>query len=279
MSIVLAERPPSRDASRVSFTHANRVRISSDAALSPPSIHQRRPNYRQQRYAINAAQRDYSTRQGIRRCGQAGHRCGSALCAVCSTGRASQQRRDLMASLSASEHGTGLMWTATIATTPGRAYGQQRADLVRLIQATARGDWLGRRDIIGTARVIESEHSANGWHVHAHTLLVSRNELVRANARALALDLRDRYLSEADRLGIAASTTGQHVRIAAPLSRAVDYITKSRVHPGGHDAPSALWAEVTAGEADALSLIHDLEAGAFRRRSWTTTGVCRRLRG
>lgn len=182
-----------------------------------------------------------------------------------------------MASLGAADYGYALMWTATIATTPGRALRQQRDDLLRLIQATTRGGWLGRRGIIGTARVIEPERSSDGWHVHAHTLLVSSNEFVRANARAFAVDLRERYLSEADRLGIAASAEGQRVETARRVSDLVDYITKGRVRPGGQDAPSALWADVAAGDADALALVYDLEAGTLRCRSWTTTGVCRPL--
>lgn len=182
-----------------------------------------------------------------------------------------------MTSLGAVKFGYAVMWTATIATHCDRSHRQQHDDLMAVIQTTIKGGWLGRRGIIGTARVIESERTAAGWHVHAHVLLVSRNEFDRGEARAFALDLRTRYLAEAERLGVRASTAGQRVEKAKRVSDLVDYITKSRVRPGGTDAPSALWNAVGEGDGDALALIHDLEAGTFRRRQWTTTGVCRPL--
>lgn len=226
------------------------------------------------RYALNATQRVYSLRSKLRNCGQVGHKCGSALCAVCSTGRASQHRRDLMSALGSQHHGTALMWTATISSTPGRALRPQWGDLSQVLAATLKGGWLRRRGVAGSARAIEPKRGSEAWHVHAHSLIVFSETKSREDSVAFALSLRDRFLQQAEALDIDAGPQGQHVRVVTDLSIAVDYITKDRVSANGTNSASRLWASVHAGDADALSLIHELEAGAFRRRAWEVTGVC-----
>lgn len=114
-------------------------------------------------------------------------------------------------------------------------------------------------------------------HVHAHTLLVFRSEIDAERFRQFALTVRSRYLAEADRLGIAASAAGQDVSLVRSLPRVVRYITKMGVRANGTDSLSRLWAAVEQGDAEALSMVHELEGAAFRRRAWTTTGVCRPL--
>ncbi|MGX1701706.1 hypothetical protein [Microbacterium sp. NPDC055357] len=170
--------------------------------------------------------------------------------------------------------GTVLLWTATVPSMLGAALGPLRADLVRVIQATTGGGWLARRGVMGTARVIECKYSASGWHPHAHTMLVFRNELTPSEVVAFDVELRNRYLSKADRLDVAASAEGQDVRRYGAHSDAVDYITKERVSPHGTDSASVLWDLVRQGVADALTLVHELESGTYRRRSWAVTGVC-----
>lgn len=216
----------------------------------------------------------YSLRSKLRNCGQVGHKCGMALCAVCSTGRASQRRRELMRALGSQHHGTVLLWTATIASTPGRALRPQWGDLSRVLAETLKGGWLKRRGVAGSARAIEPKRGDAAWHVHAHSLIVFPESKSREDSLAFALSLRERFLQQAERLGIDAGPRGQHVRVVTELSRAVDYITKERVSANATNSASRLWASVHAGDADALSLIHELEAGAFRRRAWEATGVC-----
>ncbi|MDN3443730.1 hypothetical protein [Microbacterium sp. APC 3901] len=89
--------------------------------------------------------------------------------------------------------------------------------------------------------------------------------------------MRSRYLAEADRLGIAASADGQDVSLVRSLPRVVRYITKMGVRANGTDSLSRLWAAVEQGDAEALAMVHELEGAAYRRRAWTTTGVCRPL--
>ncbi len=152
---------------------------------------------------------------------------------------------------------------------------QQWGDLLAVIQATTRGGWLARQGVIGTVRAVEPEHAAEGWHVHAHHLAVFRNELSAEDFRRFALTLGSRYLTEADRLGIPASPDGQDIARVRSAQAWMRYLSKGRTHADSHDTASQLWAAVLAGDADALDLAHGPEAGAYRRRSWTTTGVCR----
>lgn len=182
-----------------------------------------------------------------------------------------------MSALGSQRHGTVLLWTATIASTPGRALRPQWGDLSRVLSATLKGGWLKRRGVTGSARAIEPKRGDAAWHVHAHSLIVFPESKSREDSRAFALSLRERFLQQAERLGIDAGPQGQDVRVVTDLSRAVDYITKERVSANGTNSASRLWASVHAGDADALPLIHELEAGAFRRRAWEVTGVCQPL--
>ncbi|KZE41585.1 hypothetical protein AVW09_03095 [Microbacterium sp. T32] len=226
------------------------------------------------RHALTQAQQLYSLRRSIKRCGQAGHKCGGALCARCSGARSGRFRRELYAAVK-HQPGTLVSWTATVATTPSAGVRQQWADLLAVIQATTRGGWLARQGIIGTARAVEVARSADGWHVHAHHLAVFRNVLSAENFDTFALTLRSRYLAEADRLGIPASSYGQDIARTRSAHAWTHYLDKGGIHPDGNDTASQLWTAVLAGDADALHLAHELEAGAYRRRMWTTTGVCR----
>lgn len=170
-----------------------------------------------------------------------------------------------------------MFWTATIATTPEKGIRQAWAELLSVLQATTRGGWLQRQGIAGSARAIEPEITPGGAHVHAHTLLVFRSEIDAERFRQFALTLRSRYLSEADRLGITVSANGQDISLVRSLPRVVSYITKWGVRANGTNSASRLWAAVEQGDAEALSMVHELEGAAYRRRTWTTTGVCRPL--
>lgn len=274
-----------RTGRRVPFTHASRLaheradRAAADL-LATLSIYQdglSRGDRYKARYELNGVQRLYSLRQGIRRCFQGGRRCESALCAVCSTARASQNRRSLLDSLTTAQHGTVLLWTPTIAGEPGEGLRSHWSALVEVMQATTAGGWLKRRGVSGTARAIEVEHTAAGWHPHGHILICFPKRLTRDEAREFALILRDRWIVKAAELDRHASPQGQHVALIgdSDLHRAARYITKSRIRANAADTPSSLWSSVRDGDADALSLVHELEAGSFRRRTWTTTGTCR----
>ncbi len=166
-------------------------------------------------------------------------------------------------------------WSATIASSPDVPIRQQWGDLLALLQAATRGGWLSRRGVVGTVRAVEPEHGPDGWHVHAHYLLVFRNELTPAEVEHFRAALLDRYFSEADRLGIHATADGQDIARTRSATAWTRYLTKGRIRRGATDVLSRLWTAVDDGDTDALHLVHDLEAGAFRRRMWTPTGVCK----
>ncbi|WP_154096519.1 hypothetical protein [Microbacterium testaceum] len=177
-----------------------------------------------------------------------------------------------MHSLTHYRTGTVLMWTATVESSPDlRPLWKQ---LSSTISATIGSGWMKDHDVIGYARAVEPELGAGGWHPHAHSLIVFRNELTDAEVDAFSRALVDRYLAKADRTGTHASARGQDVRRAENVSVAVDYMTKGGVRLYGNDTASRLWAAVAAGDGDALVKVHELEQGGHRRRRWTTTGVC-----
>lgn len=262
------------------ITSEQRARHDRADAAAPLTIYDginvggERDHYRSS--ALTEAQRVHSLRSSIRRCGQAGHRCGGALCARCSAARSGQFRRELTASLR-HQNGTMVSWTPTVATMPSTGLRQQWNDLLAVIQATTRGGWLARQGVKGTARAVEIEHSSAGWHVHAHVLLTFRNEISGEDFDRFALTLDSRYLGEADRLGIPAAHEAQDISRTRSVRAWTQYISKGHVRANGDDAPARLWADVMAGDADALAAVHELEAGSFRRRMFTTTGVCRPL--
>lgn len=280
MSIIV-DAPRVRPLRRAPITSETRARFErADAAPGLSTIYDgiiaggERDHYRVS--ALTEAQRAYSLRRSIRRCGQAGHRCGGALCARCSAARSGQFRRELTASLR-NERGSLASWTATVATSPSAGVRQQWDDLLAALQATIRGGWLARQGVSGTARVIEISRGLEGWHIHAHILLTFRSEISAEDFGRFALTVESRYLSEADRLGIPVSANAQDIQRTRSARAWTHYLSKGHVRTNGTDTPSQLWTAVQAGDADALALVHDLEAGSFRRRMFTTTGVCRPL--
>ena len=227
---------------------------------------------------LRAFQESYSALKSIQRCGLNRRSCDGALCARCSSKRSRRHRRELQRALSASPPAYAMMWTATVASTPDRALAALWDDLDGLIQHMASGAWLSRR-VDGYVRSIEVERTPNGWHPHAHTLLVFRNELTRPEATKLAQDIQRRYLRAADLRRIPASAKGQHVVVVplTDLSTIVGYITKQHMTTGpsrtpGTLTPSMLLRSSFAGDADALELLNELELAYYRRRTWQRGG-------
>jgi hypothetical protein len=154
-------------------------------------------------------------------------------------------------------------------------------DLVKLHTAVNQSGWLSSR-VDGYARVIEIEHSAAGWHPHGHELIVFRESRTRAEARAFALTLRDRYLDAATRLGIPASAMGQHMRVVPldQLDTAAGYITKQHVQTKPKQDGTATLASLTMdayarGDAEALDLLREVEGATYRLQTWRTAGLCK----
>ncbi|AZS41501.1 hypothetical protein CVS54_02856 [Microbacterium oxydans] len=174
-----------------------------------------------------------------------------------------------------------MLWTYTIASSPDRALGPMLRDLTKLMTAVNASGWLSSK-VDGYARVIEIERPVGGWHPHGHVLLCFQNRMTRTEARAFALTLRDRYLAAANRLGISASTMGQHVRLVPveQIDVAVRYVTKQHVltkpkADGSATLSSLTMDAYTRGDADALDLLHEVEGATYGKQLWRTAGICK----
>lgn len=106
--------------------------------------------------------------------------------------------------------------------------------------------------------------------------------MTRAEARAFALALRDRYLAAAERMGIPAAAVGQHVRVVPidHLHTAVSYVTKQHVMTNPKQDGTTTLASLTRdaylrGDADALDLLREAAGATYRRQLWRTAEVCK----
>ncbi|WP_366521973.1 protein rep [uncultured Microbacterium sp.] len=220
--------------------------------------------------------------RGVRMCGVRGRMCRSARCARCSHRRAADVRARLAEALRAApEIGPALVWTATVSHTPDRALGDVWAALDALLGAVAHRQWL-TRNVGGYARLIEIEHTAEGWHVHAHTLLVFGNDVPRSEAARTGERIVARYLDAADRLGIAADASGQDVRPFG-LSAAVGYVTKSHMTTGptstpGTLTPAMLLQRAARGDATADAMLAEIDRASRGRKLFALGGMLRGAR-
>lgn len=277
VSSVLAKAPgriPRRV--EISVENAERLGLRSPVHSSRDGVFFGTPS----KYSLNGAQRQLSSRRSIAQC-RRGMTCGVALCALCSPRRARRQRYHLLDALRDAQPGYALLWTYTIASTPDRALGLMVRDLTRLMTAVNQSGWLSGQ-VDGYARVIEIERPVGGWHPHGHVLLCFQKRMTRAEARAFALTLRDRYLDAATRLGIDASAAGHHVRVV-PLDQietTARYITKQHVMTQPKRDGTATLASLTMdayshGDADALDLLREVEGATYKKQLWRTAGVCK----
>lgn len=215
-------------------------------------------------------------------CGVRGRLCRSARCARCSHRRAADVRDRLAEALRAApEIGAASMWTATVSHTPDRALGDVWRDLDALLGAVAHRQWL-TRNVGGYARLIEIEHTPEGWHVHAHTIIVFRSDVPRSDAARIGERIVARYLDAAARLGIAADASGQDVRRFG-LSDAVGYATKSHMTTAptstpGTLTPSMLLQRAARGDATADAMLAEIDAASRGRKLFALAGMLRGTR-
>lgn len=173
------------------------------------------------------------------------------------------------------------MWTATVASSPDSGLSPTWDSLDKLIRAHSARSWLTKR-ADGYARAIEVELTPGGWHPHAHTLLVFKDLLTRAEAVSLASDIVNRWLTIAHDQGVDASWAGQDVR-AVPAEEIDDrarYVTKSHLltRPSakpGTVTPAMLLRRAATGDEEAVRLWQELEDAAYGRRTWQTGGILR----
>lgn len=260
-----------------------RAHVARSDDPSPVHTSEDGANYQRtpSRADLHAFQRGYSALKSVRLCGLAAHGCDGAQCARCSAKRQRRIRRRLSAALRHAEPCSALLWTSSVGHRPERPLAALWSELDATHAAVVSRGWLTRR-ADGYARAVEIERAPQGWHPHAHTILVFRNELTAGQISELARDLRARWIDSAAKLGIPASAAGFDLRPIAGLhlSAAVSYLTKAHMttrptRKPGTLTPAMILRDAAAGDADALDLMHELDRASFRRRMFQTGGILR----
>jgi hypothetical protein len=172
-----------------------------------------------------------------------------------------------------------------VASTPDKPLRAVWDDLDNLSRYLVAGQFLQRHGIVGSVRMVEIVRTAEGWHPHAHLLLISGNELTAASADTLTRQLTRRWLSGARRRDIDAEGHGQHVRMLATRSDTLQwlgYLTKANTAaaPGnpGTLTPGDILAAAAHGDADMLDLWIELEVASAHRRMRAVAGIFRNNR-
>ena len=243
--------------------------------------------------------------------------CGSTwACPVCSQKIATQRAADLAKAVAAWHvlGGRVLMVTLTMRhrrgqaladlwdalsyawgrVTSGAGWIQDGVDFGRVIPRTVKtGQYKGEvRNAmrIGFARVVETTHGKNGWHVHVHALLFVKGDITEDGAYALADSMFGRWVPALTDKGFTAPTLahGVDVRLIG-LDDSVnlgDYFTKSvytaekagwEVAGGsgkkagyGNRTPFQILSDVVKdGDADDLSIWWEWEEASHNRRQLT----------
>lgn len=147
---------------------------------------------------------------------------------------------------------------------------------------------------IGFARVVETTHGKNGWHIHVHALLFVRGDVAEDDAYALADSMFGRWVPALTSKGLTAPTLahGVDVRLVGKDDAVLlgDYFSKN-VYGGKSDAikagfevaggsakkagngnrtPFQILADVVkTGDADDLAIWWEWEAASHGRRQLT----------
>lgn len=263
-----------------------------------------------------------------RRAGFAGvATCGSTwACPVCSQKIATVRAADLAAAVAAwhRDHGRVLMLTLTMRhrkgqrlddlwdslshawgkVTSGRGWLKDSADfgtvIPRLVKTGKDKGTVKRETKIGFARVVETTHGDNGWHVHVHALLFVRGDVTETESYALADSMFGRWVPALVSKGLTAPSLahGVDVRLVG-LDDAVllgDYFSKNvytldaakagweiaggsgKKAGNGNRTPFQLLADVVKnGDADDLALWWEWEKASHNRRQLTWSAGLREL--
>jgi len=164
-----------------------------------------------------------------------------------------------------------------------------------IVQGKRRGETTTDRRI-GWARVVETTHGANGWHVHLHVALFVPAESTADSLDDLAGSMHARWTSALRSRGLSATTAGMNVKLwggsGDPLA---DYFSKGTYRApsaddldaaalelargdlkqarSGNRTPFAILSDVVRlGLADDLDLWREWERGSKGRRqlTWST---------
>lgn len=225
----------------------------------------------------------FSRVKSVRSCGLYGHRrCRSARCVSCSKRRQGRNRNDLYTALRVCSATGALMWTATIGHSAGDPLLATWDGLDMVRKRVLAASWLTRQGVDGYAMAVEVVLKPNGWHPHIHTLLAFREALPRDQEIILAERVRDRWLSSANQVGVAASAQGQHVHRfpMGALSQLIGYLTKDHLLTGLTTDPSTVTTAMilraaATGDAEAVDCWEEYELAATGRRTWQTGGMLR----
>lgn len=119
--------------------------------------------------------------------------------------------------------------TLTLASRHGQPRARQWDDLDLVTKQLTSGKFLSRL-CDGAVRSTEVTFTDNGWHPHQHLVIVSRNDLSRPEAVALAEKIRHRWLRAASIRGIPALAQAQYVARApqGTLWRQINDATKQQ---------------------------------------------------
>jgi hypothetical protein len=236
--------------------------------------------------------REISTLPKIQACGRfRGKRCAHWLCTRC--GPRGQRADACDARQVIAGAGTVILWSATIERRAGRPLAEGWDNLDAVWRGFNRHQWLSGR-VDGYARHTAISVNEDGWHPHFHTLLVVSRKMPRDQAVRLAADIRDRWMTEATRLGVVASAAGQRVGLPAvalptetprqvhrkaldeALAR-VQYAThQAWGHPGSiAGTPEGVLRAAAAGDADALDLWREIEEATHGHRLRAVGGTFR----
>lgn len=228
-------------------------------------------------------------------------RCGSVwACPTCSARIAATRAEEISGAVTRwldmdASHGA-LLLTATVR--------HRRGQGLRMLWDAVQGGWRGvtqgaawrgskktdgdlrRYAIEGWVRAVEVTHGASGWHVHVHALVLTRRALSPVERQALGDRIFGRWSRAVQRKGLSAPTRSHGVDVR-PVSRAGAaeagaYLGKGAGGVGGVGAevgagslksgrrqsrtPMEVLRDAGAGDAGAVALWHEWEAGSRGRR-------------
>ncbi len=168
----------------------------------------------------------------------------------------------------------------------------------RIVKTGARKGQTVQETRIGFARVVETTHGKNGWHVHVHALLFVRGDVAVESLPSLADSMFSRWLPALVTKGLTAPALahGVDVRLVGVGDALLlgDYFSKSvytadkagwelagganKKAGNGNRTPFQILADVVAGgDADDLAIWWEWEKGSHNRKQLTWSAGLREL--
>ncbi|KAF0206506.1 MAG: Rep [Methylocystaceae bacterium] len=131
--------------------------------------------------------------------------------------------------------------------------------------------------LLGVVTVIDLTHGPNGWHVHAHAVVIAGTA---AGALASASALEGGYLRALTKSGVAVSDTAARVRSVYDPQGMARYFSKSWRLPakGREETPLNLLERALSGSLEAFELfLEAVEAFRGKKRGVVSPALSRAL--